>query len=92
MISIEHDSEKRVSLWDGGWRGKWRLARRPEGVGANLCCPACGVIAGLGPGTNHTIAADGSVSPSVVCTGYRGEGCSFHEFVKLEGWPPRGRA
>ena len=31
----------------------------------------------------HSIAADGTVSPSVVCT-Y--DGCDFHEFITLEGW------
>jgi hypothetical protein len=31
----------------------------------------------------HTIERDGAVQPSVVCTI---GGCSFHEFVKLEGW------
>lgn len=31
----------------------------------------------------HTIAADGTVSPSVVCPI---EGCDFHEFVRLIGW------
>ena len=32
---------------------------------------------------HHQIAADGTVSPSVVCPH---EGCTFHEFVKLENW------
>ena len=40
---------------------------------------------------DHEIAADGTVSPSVVCQ--RG-GCSYHEFIRLEGWTygakPRG--
>lgn len=31
----------------------------------------------------HSIAEDGTVSPSVVCTTNL---CGFHEFVKLEGW------
>jgi hypothetical protein len=35
--------------------------------------------------TEHDIAPDGTVSPSVVCTT---EGCSFHDYVKLEGWEP----
>jgi hypothetical protein len=33
----------------------------------------------------HTIADDGTVTPSVVCP-Y--EGCGFHEFIQLEGWQP----
>ena len=32
---------------------------------------------------DHEIAADGIVTPSVVCSA---EGCSFHEMVKLERW------
>lgn len=36
---------------------------------------------------DHEIAADGTVTPSVVCNGIPdGEGCSFHEMVKLERW------
>lgn len=31
----------------------------------------------------HTVAANGLVSPSVVCHSGR---CSFHEFVSLQGW------
>ena len=33
----------------------------------------------------HHIADDGVVSPSVVCTQ---NGCTWHEYVKLIGWPP----
>lgn len=32
---------------------------------------------------NHSIGTDGSVKPSVVCMA---AGCSFHDFVRLEGW------
>lgn len=31
----------------------------------------------------HSVAANGLVSPSVVCPA---EGCDFHELVRLEGW------
>ncbi len=34
----------------------------------------------------HEVAADGTVTPSVVCTQ---DGCTFHEFVKLAGWDVR---
>ena len=33
----------------------------------------------------HTIAADGTVTPSYVCTA---AGCSFHKWVRLVGWDP----
>src|SRR5262249_20089428 len=31
----------------------------------------------------HSVAADGTLSPSYVCPV---PGCSFHEFVRFEGW------
>ena len=37
----------------------------------------------IGTLANHNISADGTVNPSVVC---QHEGCSFHEFIKLEGF------
>ena len=33
--------------------------------------------------SDHAIAEDGTVSPSVVCTQ---EGCGWHEYIRLEGW------
>jgi hypothetical protein len=36
-------------------------------------------------GKIHRIAADGTVSPSYVCSV---RGCPFHEFVRLVGWDP----
>lgn len=35
--------------------------------------------------SEHAVAPDGTVTPSVVCP-Y--DNCGFHEMVKLEGWPP----
>lgn len=34
-------------------------------------------------GKLHVVAADGTVSPSLVCPI---AGCTFHEYVRLEGW------
>lgn len=31
----------------------------------------------------HTILADGTVSPSVVCMQ---DDCDFHDYIRLEGW------
>jgi hypothetical protein len=42
-------------------------------------CPGCGKFQSLG---DHTIASDGTVTPSVVCA----YGCGFHDFVRLIGW------
>lgn len=44
-----------------------------------LGCPHCGTAAEL----DHSIASDGTVTPSVVCPVI---GCDFHEYVRLEGW------
>ncbi len=33
---------------------------------------------------DHTIAADGTVSPSVLCM----RDCDFHEYIVLDGWVP----
>ena len=63
----------------GPW---WCVIHEPEGTkGAVVCCP-CGQKAYL---SDHTIADDGTVSPSLACPA---DGCDFHENVKLEGWEP----
>ena len=54
-----------------------RLREKPE-LSAWVACPN-GHLADL----DHTIAADGTVSPSVVCPE---GGCGWHEHVQLEGW------
>jgi len=63
-------------IW--GWEKRWT---------ANFTCPN-GHAGYLG---DHTIAPDGTVSPSVVCPV---EGCGFHDFIRLAGWdfgkPPMG--
>jgi hypothetical protein len=46
---------------------------------ASMTCPAGHGLVLKG----HHIFPDGRVHPSVVCPN---PGCSFHEFVKLEGW------
>jgi hypothetical protein len=60
----------------------WRIIvqgpdRRP--VGATYVCPN----GHYGSLLDHKIAADGTVSPSVVCPT---NGCGFHDMVKLAGW------
>lgn len=47
------------------------------------CCPTCGEVWAIGKHRHH-VAVDGTVTPSLVCP--RPNGCSFHDFVKLEGW------
>jgi len=60
--------------------GTWKGLKTPDGRKASFTCPKCG---GFGSLTDHDIAPDGTVTPSVVCP-Y--DGCDFHEFIKLEGW------
>lgn len=68
---------------------------RPEGASAvYVVCPRCGTRHLLRHGV-WTIAADGTVNPSIHCQHQRRCGgvpisdpCGFHEFVRLEGWTP----
>ena len=60
--------------------GQWRPAIRDGQRTATVSCPRCGRSASL---SDHTIAADGTVTPSLVCP-Y--EGCDFHDWIALFGW------
>jgi len=52
---------------------------------AELCCPGCGIVGLLG--SNHVVAADGSVSPSNVCPfDEPPTSCTFHENISLDDW------
>ena len=77
MISFQRD------LTGDFPNGTWRGAKRDGVKIANFHCPKCDFSASLGHDSNHTIAMDGAVSPSVVCDG---AGCDFHEYVRLDGW------
>lgn len=61
----------------GTWKGLQTLGGRK----ASFTCPNCGQLGSL---SDHEIAEDGTVNPSVVCF----NGCGFHDFIKLEGWQP----
>lgn len=54
-------------------------------LGAAVTCPQCrrGFSIGGGQpfGSCHTVAADGTISPSVVCPG-----CGWHVHAQLAGW------
>lgn len=63
----------------GTWKG---LKLAEGGRSASFTCPECHQLASL---TDHTIEADGRVTPSVVCPT---DGCTFHQFIQLEGWQP----
>jgi len=59
--------------------GQWRHSSEK----AIISCPVCGHFGGLG---NHTIAADGTVTPSLVCPWAP---CTYHDMGRLEGWSER---
>lgn len=66
---------------------------RPNTYWAEIVCPGCG-RGGL-VGSNHTVADDGTVSPSDICA-HADKGCTFHEFIVLDDWnrpatPRRGK-
>ncbi len=79
----------RVPNYDDTNRGVWSpFVYGPERrQGAVVVCPDCGGGMSVGGGnvfgSSHAIAGDGTVTPSVVCP-YAG--CSWHVFVRLEGW------
>jgi hypothetical protein len=51
---------------------------------ATFTCPTCRRGVSIAKDV-HTIALDGTVSPSFVC---KQNGCTFHEFIILAGWTP----
>lgn len=75
-----------VSLWDvaaplADRILKWRPLMDGGKKSATMTCQH-GHVASL---VDHTIDANGVVSPSVVCPD---DGCPFHTHVKLDGWQP----
>lgn len=60
------------------WRG---LSYRDGRQGATVSCNK-GHSAAL---TDHIVAADGTVTPSLVCPE---EGCDWHEMITLVDWTP----
>lgn len=76
MIILRQNSDYEPLTWKG-----LKLANH-TGYSASATC-VNGHTCTL---TEHEIADDGTVTPSLVCP-Y--EGCTWHEFVKLEGWQVR---
>ena len=80
---IPHNPTRHVDHTPGPWWFAFRESR-PNGVSRRVptMMGTCGHAFVL---TGHTIAPDGSVSPSVVCP-Y--PPCTFHQMVRLDGWEP----
>ena len=76
--------------------GMWRATTNGEKRSAVISCPGCGDVNSLSHGDMNagwTIAADGTVRPSVdhswpirKTDGTVIPSCTFHDNVKLEGW------
>lgn len=81
-----------MTIFTEGWisednpgKGRWKRITSDGKPTAIITCPSCG---GFGSLANHNIAADGTVTPSLVCPWTKELGCSYHEMGKLEGWRP----
>jgi C4-type Zn-finger protein len=66
----------------------WKYVRGPalKRLLVTLVCPGCGKEVAVSRAV-HSIAADGAVTPSMVCPH-----CPFHEWVSLENWVPEAAA
>lgn len=77
MIQLIQSTRRDGVMQQGEWRGGQKARSQRTAL---ACCPGCGKLLSLG---RHTIDADGTVTPSLVCP-FRG--CDFHEFVMLADW------
>lgn len=84
MIAIPENVERDLCRAGPWWWGFNAPAGEPPAAPL-LRCPQ-GHMARL---TSHQIAANGAVSPSIVCPE---EGCSWHVWGRLEGWAIGPRA
>jgi hypothetical protein len=71
MIEFQRDDELASP-------GRWQLMADGS---ATITCPKCGSFGSL---AGHSIAADGKVTPSLVCPW---PPCTFHDWGRLNGWP-----
>lgn len=79
---VEFQRDQETDRFYRGKPGTWALTTDGSVV---MTCPVCGNAGTIG---THSIADDGTVSPSIVCANGGAKGCSFHEFVRLAEWEP----
>ena len=78
----------RVVLGPEAWKlHEYDWMHEDGSYGGHYCCltticPGCGKDWTMSKRV-HSISDDGTVSPSYVCPG---PPCTFHQFVRLEGW------
>ncbi len=77
-VPTERGTYRRVREY---WAEFFTPRGMPNPFWAEVSCPGCGKIGMLG--SNHTVADDGTVSPSDVCPF---PPCPFHEFVICDDW------
>jgi predicted Zn finger-like uncharacterized protein len=75
LISIPKRPDDREA--PGPW---WHPLTTPEGTNATVRCPNCGSVFTL---TDHTIAPNGAVSPSILCAASH---CNWHVYGHLVDW------
>jgi hypothetical protein len=73
MKNYPQNNEHKPGTWKGLLVGPQNIRK------ASFTCPICGNACSL---SDHEIAPDGTVSPSLICP----YGCGFHEFIHLDGW------
>jgi len=78
-------AEREATSQPGQWWAGLSGVDRPRWV--SVRCPLCGKSASISRpgGEGHQIAADGTVTPSLVCPH---EPCTWHVMAKLAGWIP----
>lgn len=64
-------------------KGRWKRLISDGKVTACITCPKCGNFGSL---AEHAIAADGTVTPSLVCPWVAETKCDFHDMGTLVGW------
>jgi hypothetical protein len=79
MITVPQSNDHAPGTWKGMQIGKGKRKR----MSASFTCPN----GHFGSLSDHDITREGYVHPSVLCMA---DGCSFHEFIKLEGWSANG--
>lgn len=66
--------------------GTWKKCTKGNAV---ICCEKCRGPFVIGPATGFIISADGTVSPSFICSRRRegdNEDCGWHVSFVLSGW------
>lgn len=87
MFVFQRAPDRRTAC-DASPAGRWWYEGPEHHRIVVCCCPECGVDSTMALAV-HSVANDGTVSPSYVCPHAP---CGFHQAVRLGDWtPPDGR-